>query len=394
MTSRAKNALPHHIDYGLLILIFALIGFGIVMQFSASYGVDAEHPYKFITKHLMWVGLGLISMLLMASIDYHTWQSLAIPIMIVSLVLLIAVIFVGVEGVGGARRHLLGGSLQPSEVAKLAIVIYIATWLASKGDKIGQVTMGLLPFSVIMGVFLVLILRQPDISTSMLIATTALAMLFIAGADLLQMGILILVMGGVFIFAITQFQHAAGRLEGFPEAIFRPWESPQYQVRAGYAALQSGGLFGKGLTHSDYKLGQLPIVQSDLVFAIVGEELGLLGALTVIAMFLFLAYKGTRVALNAPDDFGRLLAFGITTWIVVQAFINIAVVTVTIPNTGMPLPFFSYGGTSTLMIMTALGILLNVSKGGGGRFYLDANSLFRRRHRRSRVSHSHRRSRA
>ena len=395
MASRAKTAVTSHIDYGLLILIAALIGFGIVMQFSASYAIDPQYPYKFITKHLMWIGLGLVSMYIMSAIDYRTWQTLAIPIMILSLGLLVAVLFLGEEGVGGARRHLFGGSIQPSEVAKLAIIIYIAAWLASKGNKIGQVTMGLLPFSIIMGVFLVLILSQPDVSTSVLIAITALAMLMIAGADILQISILFLVMSGVFAFAISQFPHARGRMAGFLQAFFKPWTSQQYQVRAGYAALQSGGLFGKGLTNSEYKLGlQLPLVHSDLIFAIIGEELGLVGALAVIAMFLFLAYKGTRIALDAQDDFGRLLAFGITTWIVVQAFINIAVVTVTIPNTGMPLPFFSYGGTSTLMILTALGILLNISKGGGGRLKLDANSLFRRRNRRSRISPSHRRSRA
>ncbi len=394
MTARAKTAVSNHLDYGLLILIFILIGFGIVMQFSASYAIDPNHPYKFITKHLMWVGIGLVAMYVMALIDYRTWRTLAIPIMIGSLGLLVAVLFIGEEGVGGARRHLLGGSVQPSEVAKLAIIIYIAAWLASKGKKVSDVTMGLLPFSIILGVFLALILRQPDISTSALIALTTLAMLIVAGADLLQIAILLLVMGGVFIFAITQYDYAMGRVSNFMASFIAPWTSSDEQIRAAYYALQSGGLFGKGLTNSTFKLGSLPLVQSDLIFAVVGEELGLMGAITVVALFLFLGYKGTRIALNARDDFGRLLAFGITTWIVLQAFINLAVVTVTIPSTGIPLPFFSYGGTSTLMILATLGILLNISKGGGGRFQLDANSLFRRRNRRSRVSHSHRRSRA
>ena len=393
MTARAKTA-SNHIDYGLLILIVTLIGFGIVMQFSASYAIDLEHPYKFITKHLMWVGLGFISMYAMMLIDYRTWLTLAIPIMIASLGLLVMVLLVGEEGVGGARRHLFGGSIQPSEVAKLAIVIYIAAWLASKGEKVSDVTMGLLPFSVILGGFLALILRQPDISTSALIALTALAMLIVAGADLLQIAILVLVMSGVFIFAITKYDYAMGRVSNFIGAFIAPWSSSEEQIRAAYYALQSGGLFGKGLTNSTFKLGALPLVQSDLIFAVVGEELGLVGALSIVAMFLFLGYKGTRIALHARDDFGRLLAFGITAWIVIQAFINLAVVTVTIPSTGIPLPFFSYGGTSTLMIFTALGILLNISKGGGGRFQLHAHTFLRRRHRRSRVSHTHRRSRA
>ncbi len=396
MTRGKSPSSPGHIDYGLLILIFVLIGFGIVMQFSASYAVTPGQPYRYIIRHLLWLTIGLIGMYITSQIDYRTWQTLAIPIMILSLLLLVAVLFFSQEGVGGAQRHLLGGSVQPSEVAKLAIIIYIAAWLASKGTKVSDVSMGLVPFSIILGSFLVLILMQPDISTSVLIALTTVAMLIIAGADLIQIAILLLLMAGIFIVAIVLHHYALERVMEFFASFIAPWNSPDSQVKAGYVALRSGGLFGKGLTHSTYKLGGLPIVQSDSIFAIIGEELGLLGALTVVALFLFLGYKGTRIALHAEDkdDFGRLLAFGITTWIVIQAFINIAVVTVTIPNTGIPLPLFSYGGSSTVMVLTGLGILLNISKGGGGRFQLHAHSLFRRRNRRSRVSHSHRRSRS
>jgi len=192
--------------------------------------------------------------------------------------------------------------------------------------------------------------------------------------------------------AISQQDYAVQRVTGFMQSFIAPADSPNLQVRAGYEALQAGGLFGRGLGNSLYKLpgGALPVVHSDSVFAIVGEELGLLGALSVVGAFLFLAYRGTRIALNASDTFGRLLAFGITTWIVLQAFINIAVVTVTIPNTGLPLPFISYGGSSMVTILAGLGILLNISKDGQSRFSLNANSSLRRRNRRSRVSYSHR----
>ncbi len=393
MTPRSKTDLDQ-LDYTLLILIFALIGFGIVMQFSASYAILPRSPYVFIIKHVIWTALGLTGMFIMMQIDYRTWQTLAIPIMIASLGLLIAVLFFGEEGAGGAQRQFRGGSIQPSELAKLAIIIYIAAWLASKGQKISDITMGLIPFSFIVGAFLIFILFQPDISTSVLIALTTLAMLIIAGADLLQILILLLMMTVVFMFAIIRNNYAMVRVNKFLASFLAPWNSPDLHLQAGYAALQSGGLFGKGLTNGTMKLGGLPVVHSDSIFAVIGEELGLVGALTVVGMFLFLAYRGTRIALHAKDDFGRLLAFGITTWIVLQAFINIAVITVTIPNTGIPLPFFSYGGSSTLMTLTALGILLNISKGGKGKFTLDANTLFRRRNRRSRVSHSHRRRRA
>jgi cell division protein FtsW len=393
MTARTKSA-PRHIDYGLLILIAILIGFGIVMQFSSSYAVKPHEPFYYITRHLIWLTIGSVGAFIAYLIDYRTWRTLAIPIMAVALMLLVAVLIFGEEGDLGAKRHLFRGSVQPSELAKLAVVIYIAAWLASKGKKVSEVIVGLIPFAIILGTVIALILQEPDVSTSALIAMTALAMLIVAGADLLQITTLLLVVSVIFTFAIAQFQHARGRVLQFIGSFMAPWESSNLQIRAGYMALRSGGLFGKGLANSTMKLGNLPVVQSDLVFAIVSEELGLLGAMSVIALFLLLGYKGTRIALRVEDPFGRLLAFGITTWIVLQAFINMAVVTVTIPNTGMPLPFFSYGGTSTVITLTALGILLNISKGGGGRFRLDANSLFRRRNRRSRVSRAHRRSRA
>ena len=390
--SQAKTA-EKHLDYGLVILIALLIGFGIVMQFSASYAVTPGHPYFWIVKHLIMIIIGLAAMMITVNIDYHIWQKWAIPIMAIALLMLIALPIIGEEGIGGAKRQLFHGSIQPSEIAKLAIIIYMAAWLASKEDKIQQVTYGLLPFSVILSAFLVLILFQPDISTSVLIAMTAISMLIIAGAEISQLAILMGVIGVIFSLTILKLAYAQNRVSVFQHSFLKPWESPDRQVRFGYEALHSGGLFGKGLTNSSYKLpGQLPVVHSDSIFAIIGEELGLLGALLVVALFLFLAYKGTRIALKAPDNFGRLLAFGITAWLVLQAFIHIAVVTVTFPNTGIPLPFISYGGSSMVIILASLGILLNISRDGAAKF--NASSLFRRRNRRSRVSRSHRRRRA
>ncbi len=397
MSPSRNHTAPRHVDHGLLIVIFLLLGFGVVMQFSASYAIDPDQPYYYIIRHLVWVTLGLASMFILLQVDYHIWQKFAIPVMGLALLMLIGIFFIAKTGATGSRRHLFNsGSVQPSELAKLAIFIYIAAWLASKEDHLGDVTVGLLPFSLLLGIFLIAILMQPDISTSVLIALTAVAMLIIAGADLLQIGILLGVMGLVFTAAIIQHNYAMKRLTEFVQAFRSPLNSPNAQVQAGYEALRSGGLFGKGLGNSIYKLpdAHLPAIHSDIVFAVIGEELGLLGALAVVALFLFLAYRGTRIALRAPDSFGRLLAFGITTWIVLQAFINIAVVTVTIPNTGIPLPFISYGGSSLITVLAGLGILLNISKDGQSRFTLNANSSVRRRNRRSRVSYSHRRRRS
>ncbi len=394
MSRSSKTSAPTHIDYLLMVIIFILIGYGAVMQFSASYALNPAHPYRVIIKHGMWLALGLTGMFLIMQVDYHLWQNLAIPAMMITMILLALVLLIGEEGEGGARRHLRGGSIQPSELAKLAIIIYIAAWLASKGKKISDLSMGLIPFGMIMGFFLSLIILEPDISTSALIALTAIAMFIVAGADLIQIAILLLSLAAAFGLAVTRQDYAIKRINQFLASFVAPWNSPDLQTRTGYFALKSGGLFGKGLAQGQYKLGHLPLIHSDSIFAVVGEELGLLGALVVIALFLALAYRGVHIALQAKDDFGRLLAFGITTWVTLQAFINIAVITVVIPNTGMPLPFFSYGGSNTLLIMAGLGILLNISKNGQGSFSLHAPALFRRRNRRARVSRAHRRSRS
>ncbi len=393
MSRTSPPETPQRLDNGLLVIIFMLLSFGIVMQFSASYAIYPDAPYRFITRHLVFLVLGLVLMFLLMQVDYQILQKWAIPIMGTALVFLIFTFFYAKTGVGGARRQLFNGSVQSSELAKLAIFIYIAAWLATKEKTLDQVTLGLLPFSVLLGIFIAAIILQPDISTSVLIALTAIAMLIIAGADMSQIAIMLGVMAIVFAFAIFQHNYALERVTEFQQSFIAPWNSPDDQVRSGYEALHTGGLFGKGLGNSTYKLpgSGLSVVHSDSIFAVVGEELGLWGALSVIAGFLFLAYRGTSIALAAKDSFGRLLAFGITTWIVLQAFINIAVVTVSIPNTGIPLPFISYGGSSLVTIMAGLGILLNISKEGHSRFSFYANHSLRRRNRRSRLSRSNRR---
>ena len=236
MSPSSDKTAAKHMDHGLLIVIFALLGFGIVMQFSASYAINPDQPYYYIIRHLIWVTLGLASLFVLVQVDYHIWQKFAIPIMGLALLLLIGIFFVTKTGASGSRRHLLNsGSIQPSELAKLAIFIYIAAWLASKEDHLGDVTVGLLPFSLLLGIFLIAILMQPDISTSVLIALTAVAMLIIAGADLLQIGILLGVMGLVFTAAIIQHKYAMKRLTEFAQAFLAP-EQPQF---AGAGRLRS-----------------------------------------------------------------------------------------------------------------------------------------------------------
>ncbi|RME80460.1 MAG: cell division protein FtsW [Caldilineae bacterium] len=388
----AKTQQPEF-DYTLLVLVTVLLGFGLVMLFSASYEtayVKLGDPLYYFTRQLIWTLLGLAAMLVLINIDYRLWRELAIPILGITMLGLIAVLFVGEERFG-ARRQILGGSIQPSEIAKLSIVIYIGAWLASKGKDLRKVSYGLIPFAVLLGLLVGLIVIQPDISTAALVTVTAGAMFFVAGADVVQIGILGLMGGLTFAGIITQQSHARERVIDYLQTLPNPLSSPDFQVREGILALVEGGFFGTGLANSVHKRpGGLPAVHSDSIFAVVGEELGLIGTLSILALFLYFAYRGVRIALRAPDAFGSLVAFGITTWLVLQALFNIAVITATFPYTGLPLPFFTYGGSAMLANLAAVGILLNISRGGQG-ITLDALTRLWRRNRRPRVSHSQRR---
>ncbi len=377
-------------DYLLLVLITALVGFGLVMVFSASYDLGysrADHNvFYYFVKQLLWVVLGAAAFGIAVSIDYRTWQSWAVPILGVALMMLLLVLVVGGKKLG-AVRQISNGSIQPSEFAKLAIVIYIAAWLASKGERLKSASVGLLPFAVLLGLLVGLILRQPDIDTSVVIAFTAIAMFFIAGADLVQVLIVVILGVVTFIVTIKLSPYGLDRIKAYLDPLANAAKNEH--IATALDALGNGGFLGRGLTESTTKVGAvLPMAHSDSIFAVIGEELGLWGALLVVGLFLFFAYRGTRIALRAPDTFGTLLAFGITTWLVFQAFMNMGVMTNTLPPSGQTLPFFSYGGSSMVANLVAVGILLNVSRGGRGGLRLDALTGFWRRNGWSRVPDS------
>ncbi len=385
--TRNKPLLPTF-DYPLLVLMAALVGFGLVMVFSASYAfayVNTENPLYFFIRQLIWTGIGAGALVVALNIDYRLWKKWALPIMAITLLLLLLVLVFGAAKFG-ARRQFFDGSVQPSEIAKLAIIIYIAAWLSSKGSMARNVSISLVPFAVLLGLLVGLILAQPDIDTAMMISVTAVAMFFIAGANLVQMVILTALGAVTFAAVIILSPHAHERMTIFISSIGNPIQTQNFHLREALYALVEGGVFGQGLANSVHKLpGGLPAVHSDSIFAVVGEELGLVGTLLVLALFLFFAYRGTRIAMAARDSFGALLAFGITTWLVAQAFINMAVITATFPLSGLPLPFFSYGGSSTVINLGAVGILLNISRGGGG-IRFDALDRLWRRNRRPRLS--------
>ena len=280
----------------------------------------------------------------------------------VGLLALMAVIVVG-DTVYGATRTLFDGSVQPSEPVKIVILIYVSTWLASKGDRIRQINYGLIPFGILMGIVTGLIVAQPNISTAILIVTTASIIFFLAGAELKQ-----LVIGGgiamiTFWVVITRSAYAQRRVSAYMASVLDPLQSPEWQITQASEAIVRGGPTGVGLGNSIEKLpGNLPLSWSDNIFAIIGEEMGLIGTLLVILLFALLAYRGFRIASEAPDMFGSLLAVGITSLIVLQAIIHIAVAVAIAPPTGVTLPYISFGGSSLVTTMGATGILLNISR--------------------------------
>jgi cell division protein FtsW len=354
----------HKYDYLLIITTAALLLVGLMMIYSATFALGYQlhgQPTYYFIRQLLWMGLGTLAMIIFARIEYHTWRRFSIPIMAVTLLLLVLVLVIGDERFGG-QRWLFNGSIQPSELSKLAIIIYIADWLSSKGEQIRRVSYGLIPFAILLGFITGLVVLQRDLGTATLIAITALAMFFIAGGNLFQI-LVSGILGGITLYLlITRSAYRMARLTAFLDPLNSDPLGNGYQIRQILIALGSGGLTGLGLGASRQKFGYIPASHTDGIFAILGEELGLIGAVAVIGLFAFFAYRGFRIATAAPDGFGTVLASGVTCSLVFQAIINMGVVTASLPFTGIPLPFISFGGSSLLVSMASVGLLLAVSR--------------------------------
>ncbi|RLT42338.1 MAG: cell division protein FtsW [Chloroflexi bacterium] len=352
-------------DWGLITIVTALLLFGIVMVFSASYPWAIRFqttPFFYIARHLQWIAVGVVAMLAMASVPYTVWERWSVPLLAVGLVALVAVIVLGDDRFG-AKRTLFEGSVQPSEPVKIIVLIYISTWLASKGSRIRDINYGLIPFGILMGIVAGLIVAQPNISTTILIVTTATIIFFLAGAETKQ-----ILFGGsiaiaTFWLIVTRNDYAQKRVEALLQSIRNPLGSTEHQIFQASQALVTGGPLGAGLGNSLEKFpGNLPLSWSDNIFAIVGEELGLIGTLLVILLFVLFTYRGLRIASRTPDMFGSLLAVGITCLVALQAILHIAVVVAVAPPTGVTLPFISFGGSSMVTMLGATGILLSISR--------------------------------
>ncbi|KKP71364.1 MAG: Stage V sporulation protein E [Candidatus Moranbacteria bacterium GW2011_GWE2_35_2-] len=357
------------IDKKLLSAILTLTVFGLVMIASAGviYSKTRFGESGYFFKHQLLYGFipGLLILYFFQRTDYHFWKKMAFPAIIGSLFFLILVFVPGIGSeVYGANRWINLGpiSFQPSEMAKISLIIYLAVWFESKGkQKIKDIYEGLFPFLGILGIISFLVIKQPDTGTMGAIIMIAMSIFFVSGARLSHIfGLIIAALTGLMILIKIE-PYRMNRLLTF----MNPEVDPQgigYQINQALLAIGSGGIFGLGLGHSRQKFNYLPEPIGDSIFAVIGEELGLVGAIFLILLFVVVAFRGYRIAKNAPDEFGKLMAVGITSWIVFQAFINIAAISGIIPLTGIPLPFVSYGGTSLIFLMAGAGILLNISK--------------------------------
>jgi len=368
MRSQSDHVALTRVDGWLLAVIAALCAFGVVMVYSASEALGYQaygNPNYFFERQIVWLGIGIAAMLVVARVDYHRWRALSGRLAIGALVLLLIVLVphIGTQALG-ARRWLTiaGQSIQPSTIATLVAILWFSKWLCDRGPAVrsGRIVKD---FGLLLLGLLALVIFEKDLGSTMILAGIGTVLIALAGARKRHLILLVGVLGALGWFLITVESYRASRVACVSNPFADPLNACFQMVHSLYA-LGSGGFSGVGLGHSIEKFQWLPEAHTDFIFAIIGEELGLVGTLGVIAGFVLLAWRGVRTSLRAPDTFGALVAGGVTAWICVQAFLNIAAVTNLVPTTGVPLPFISYGGSSVITTLAAVGILCNISAQG------------------------------
>lgn len=348
-------------------MAIALTCFGVVMVYSASNVMAAKkfNDGFFFLKHQgIFAVLGFIIMYVVMHLDYHIWKKLAVPALLLCLVLLVLVLIPGIGGkAGGSSRWLKlpGFNLQPSEMAKMALIMYMAYSLDKKKDKVKNFGEGIIPYMIVLALLIGCLAMQPDLGGAMTLVAVAMTMLFAAGMRMSHILSMILLALPLLMYKLNRGYHKS-RMEAWAN----PWSDPEgkgFQIIQSWLALGTGGVFGQGLGEGKQKLFYLPEAHTDFILSVVGEELGFIGVVVIIGMFFLLVQRAMRIAVAAPDTFGRFLALGIAVLFGIEATVNMGVVTGMLPTKGLALPFISYGGSSLLVNLFAVGILLNISSG-------------------------------
>jgi len=362
-------AAPRKLDWGVLLPVMGLLALGLVMVYSSSavLGADRYHSqFFFVKRQAIRLVLGLFVMLLLARFDYHRLQRVAPWALALSVGLLAALIVMGGAGVRGANRWLSFAefTLQPTEVARVACVIYLAKLLDRKGERILSFRDGVLPCAGVLGLIALLILRQPNLGSTIALLVTGFLMLHLAGGNPKHLGLLALGGAVLAVFQVARHPYMMDRVQGWlshwstgtVDAAGKSWQLHQSMV-----ALGSGGILGEGPGRGMQKFFFLPDPHTDFIYAVIGEELGLVGTVSVLVAYVLLFLRGLKIAGRAPDRFGFLLAAGLTVSLAVYVGMNISVVTGIIPTTGLPLPFLSYGGSALVVNLGVIGVLLNIA---------------------------------
>ena len=363
MSSNVTSPRVQRTDWGLLFIVLTLVIVGSVMVYSASYGfalmdggIFEGQPTYFVRRQIIFALAGIVAMLVLSRIDYRLYRRFALHILVLTLVVLVPMAIWG--------RWLLKKthSIQPVEVAKIGVMIYIAVWLAGKGEQIRSLSVGLIPFALLLGFMSGLIVLQPDFSTAVILVATSTAMFFAAGSDMKQLLIAFLFGGIALVFVAMLAPYRFDRIDLWLRGPFSDARGKGFQTVQSLKALNLGGFLGVGLGQSQQKFA-IYAPHSDGVFAIIAEELGFVGAVAVMGLYGLWTWRGLRVARRAADPFAMLLAVGLVCWVTFQALLHVAVTTASTPFTGTVLPFVSSGGSSLISQLAAVGILLNIARG-------------------------------
>ena len=364
-TRRRSNVQSLSFDVGLLLIVASLLVIGLLMVYSASWDVSmtiSDSQNSIFLRQVLWVVLGVIGATVLSYFDYHRYRKLVVPMIFIVILMLLAVLVIR-EVRYNSARSLFEGSIQPAEFAKLVSILYLSVWLTNKKDMLKDFKNYLAPLSFGVGFIVALILAQPDLSAALTVLILGIMLLFLAGGDWKHVAIVVLVgfLGSVFLISVMPTGRI--RFAQYLTGLENPIQS-SYHIRRTYEAIIKGGIFGVGLGKANTKFTGLPLPHTDSIFAVLAEETGIVGSMIVIGLYVLLIWRGFKIARNAPDQLGSLLAFGLTSWIVIEALINVSVIVGLLPFAGNALPFISAGGSSMAATMASIGIVMNVARQG------------------------------
>jgi len=356
------------IDIPFILAIICLLIVGLLMVYSTDLDASlrmGEDPGYIFQRQVMWVALGLAVAIFLSYFDYHNFEKLVVPMLIVVIVGLFAVLIRN-EVQFNSSRALFNGSVQPGELAKMAVVLYLSVWLSKRDSReLGNLKMGLVPLLVILVSISMLIFFQPDISAAITVLGLGIMMFFLGGGNWKQIAALLGIVGTVGLVAINVYATGRVRVSQYLQGLQDP-TAGSYHIRRTFEAVIKGKFFGVGLGEANTKFTGLPLPHTDSIFAVVAEETGLFGSFILIGLYVLLIWRGYKIAQKAPDQLGSLMAFGLVSWIVIEAMLNVAVIVGLFPFAGNTLPFISSGGSSIVTNLAAVGIIINIARQGEG----------------------------